>query len=67
MIDLNRQRFPDGKFRVSLGHASVDVVGQTRQDAVAKARERLSVEMPRLYDVINQAAESRFEVEILEP
>ena len=66
MIDLNRNRFPDGKFRVTLGHASVEVAGRSREDAIARARLRLSSEMPRLYDVIHRVEDSRFEVEIVE-
>ena len=53
------------QFRVKIGHTSVTVRGADRGSAVAAARRRLCAELPRMWDVIEQLDESRFEVEPL--
>lgn len=49
-------------FRVRLGHHCVTVAGSSAQEAIAKARQLLSDQMPRLWDVISQLEDARFEV-----
>ncbi|MCP4190358.1 MAG: hypothetical protein GY768_07000 [Planctomycetaceae bacterium] len=61
MIDMNRSKFP-ARYRVSLGHASVTVDGFSPAEALHAARIRLSLDLPRLYDVIHSLEDGRFEV-----
>ena len=51
------------KFRVNVGHNQVVVEGQDRREAIQIARTRLSLEMPRLWDVIFRMEDERFHVE----
>lgn len=64
MIDMNRNQFPD-RYEVRVGLARVRVEGRTPNEAVEQARRQLSLDMPRLYDVIYGLAQERFEVERL--
>lgn len=50
-------------FRVKLGHAEVSVEGETREEAIRQARRRLSLDMPRLYDVIQRIDDNEFRVD----
>lgn len=52
----NRQR----EYRVSVGHAQVRVTGSSVGDAIRAARERLCVEMPRMWDIIHSLDARRF-------
>ena len=61
MIDLNRSEFP-GQYAVSIGHTRVVVDSASPQEAIKKARLRLGVELPRLYDVIHSLDDARFTV-----
>ena len=49
-------------YRVSIGHSSVTVSGTSRDDAIRAARRQLSQEMPRMWDVIHQLNDNRFDV-----
>ena len=49
-------------YRVKLGHAEVLVSADSKEEAIAQARQLLSAQMPRFYDVIRNAATARFEV-----
>ena len=53
------------KYHVRLGHAQTTVVCGTRDEAVRLARQRLSVEMPRLWDVIHSIADKDFRVDLM--
>ena len=64
MIDMNRNQFPD-RYEVRVGLARVQVEGRSPNEAVEQARRKLSLDMPRLYDVIYGLAQERFEVERL--
>lgn len=59
MIDINR-RHDVMRYQVSLGHAQVTVWSESRLDAIREARIQLSLEMPRLYDIIHSLDEGRF-------
>lgn len=50
-------------FRVEIGHAAVNVVCATPDEAIRLARRRLSEEMPRLWDVIHHIGDNKFRVE----
>lgn len=50
-------------YRVRVGHHELRVRAHDATEAVALARRQLSWELPRLYDVIRNLAESRFQVE----
>ena len=50
------------KFRVKVGHTAVTVPGTTPQEAVRQARKQLSMDMPRMWDVIQSLGHHRFEV-----
>jgi hypothetical protein len=62
-----RREFPAEAqmFRVTLGHLSVLVRAGDERRAIAAARDKLCVEMPRLWDVIDGMQEQRFQVELL--
>ena len=62
MIDMNRSKFPD-RYEVRVGFSRVCVEGRSPVEAVEQARRQLSLEMPRLYDVIYGLEAERFEVE----
>lgn len=51
------------RFRVHVGHNHVDVEGHDAREAIQAARSRLSLEMPRLWDVIFHMEDHRFRVE----
>ena len=61
MIDMNRSKFPT-RYRVCVGHSSVTVDGFSPAEAIHAARIRLSLDLPRLYDVIHSLEDHRFEV-----
>ena len=50
------------RYEVIVGHASVRVVGASRDEAVAEARRQLCVQMPRMWDVIQALTVDRFTV-----
>lgn len=51
-----------GTFQVQVGHMTVTVKGHTQQEAIAAARRRLCLELPRLWDVIQMLDPDRFQV-----
>ncbi|MCH8150430.1 MAG: hypothetical protein IH987_21035 [Planctomycetes bacterium] len=50
-------------FHVKVGHAEVTVEARDREHAVQRAKRRLSIEMPRLWDVIHQIDTRGFHVD----
>jgi hypothetical protein len=50
-------------FRVRVGHWEVRVKAPDTDTAIDVARRQLSLELPRLYDVIRSLTTSRFQVE----
>ena len=50
------------KYEVQLGYARVSVEGDSKDDAIRRARKELSTDMPRLYDVIHLADVTQFHV-----
>ena len=48
---------------VKVGHTEVRVAGRSVQEAIRLARRQLSIELPRLYDVIQAMDESQFHVQ----
>ncbi len=50
------------RFRVQVGHNSVEVESRSEQEAIEVARRRLCEELPRLWDVIQNMEPSRFQV-----
>ena len=58
---MNEQQ-SNRQFRVSVGFASVTVECPSREDVIQIARRRLCDDMPRLWDVIRQLDESRFQI-----
>lgn len=51
------------RYRVQLGHADVHVEGDTPELALDEARRRLSLEYPRLWNVIHEAEDAQFRVD----
>ena len=65
MIDLsNTDRRP--RYEVRVGHVRVTVRSSSPADAIREARRLMSLDMPRLYDVIQRLDASRFQVILLE-
>lgn len=58
---------PPGKriYKVDMGHSSVMVEGLSTEDAIRIARTKFSLEMPRLWDVIQQLAPEKFNVSMV--
>jgi hypothetical protein len=50
-------------YRVRLGHHECRVKARDVAEAVTIARRQLAHELPRLYDIIRNLAETRFQVE----
>jgi hypothetical protein len=50
-------------FRVCVGHWEMRVKAHDREEAIVIARRHLSLELPRLYDVIRSLTANRFQVE----
>ncbi len=61
MIEWNSAA-PKLDFDVRVGLMQVKVKGTNRQEAVENARKQLCKELPRMWDVIQGLAETRFEV-----
>ena len=59
---MGNEHPPLKTYRVCLGHVEVRVRARDEHEAVEVARRHLSHELPRLYDVIRQAAPTRFDV-----
>lgn len=55
-------QLPLETYRVKLGHLEVSVRCRGAQEAVRMARQQLSHDLPRLYDVIHQLEADRFRV-----
>ncbi len=51
------------KYRVTIGHSEVIVGGGSIEEAIANARQQLTLELPRLYDVIHSLDSALFGVE----
>ena len=62
MISHNPDHSPKSTFQVRVGHTTVTVKGMNRDDAIEHARERLCLDMPRMWDVIQSLDDHRFEV-----
>jgi len=63
MISQNPVHRPKNTFHVRVGHTSVTVQGLSREDAIQHARQRLCLDMPRMWDVIQSLDDRRFEVD----
>ena len=53
------------KYKVIVGHSTVNVDGCSRDEAIQKARMRLCLEMPRMWDVIQRLDPRSFQIEQL--
>lgn len=49
-------------YRIQVGHNIVIVQGTTPAEAVGEARRQLSLELPRLWDVIQSLSDDRFQI-----
>ena len=61
MIEWNSAA-PKLDYEVQVGFMRVEVKGINQGDAIRNARQRLCAELPRMWDVIQGLADSRFEV-----
>ena len=59
---MQQQENLKSRYRVKVGHTVVIVRGTSVEEAIAKARQRLSEELPLLYDIIRSLDRTRFEV-----
>ncbi len=55
----------ENKYHVCVGHTQTTVVCGTRDEAIRLARQRLSEDMPRLWDVIQLIADKDFRVNLM--
>jgi len=62
MISHNPEHEPKNTFHVRVGHTTVTVKVHSREDAIEHARQRLCLDMPRMWDVIQSLGHHRFEV-----
>ncbi|REJ68106.1 MAG: hypothetical protein DWQ31_09435 [Planctomycetota bacterium] len=51
------------QYRVQLGHAHVEVESDSPELALGEARRRLSLEYPRLWDVIHETDVTQFRID----
>lgn len=49
-------------FVVRVGHTQVRVQGKSKEEAIREARRQLSLDLPRMWDVIHSLDDSRFEI-----
>ena len=52
-------------YKVIVGHTSVMVSGRSRDEAIQNARMRLCIEMPRMWDVIENLDPRSFQIQPL--
>ena len=50
-------------YRVKVGHAEVTVYARSRTEAIQRGRMQLSIEIPRMWDVIQNIDDSKFRVD----
>jgi hypothetical protein len=50
-------------YRIRVAHHEFRIKAHDAAEAILLARQQLARELPRLYDVIRELAESRFDVE----
>ena len=55
------------QYQVQIGHHRLRLEGASREEAIAQARQILAQDMPRLWDVIHDLDESRFQVRTANP
>ncbi len=60
---MHNDKLPKNKYRVTVGHSEVIVRGRSTEEAIANARQKLTLELPRLYDVICSIDSTLFGVE----
>jgi hypothetical protein len=60
MDDTNKSQLHE--YKVTLGHVEVTVTGRDEADALRRARQQLSNELPRLWDRVYMAQETEFRV-----
>lgn len=61
-ITSHHQALQVRNYRVHLGHVRVLVQAANQNEALQRARQQMSVEFPRLWDMIHEAPEARFVV-----
>jgi hypothetical protein len=52
-------------YKVEIGHNSVMVESGSPEDAIRAARTKLSLEMPRLWDIIQKLSPEKFNVSMV--
>ena len=62
MHNTNRNNQTDCFYEVRIGHTKVRVRGCNDDEALRRARNRLCLEMPRLWDVIQSMEINNFEI-----
>ena len=60
MISHNNDYETPSTFRVNVGLSTVTVEGTTRDEIIEQARKKLSLDMPRMWDVIQAIDDRRF-------
>ena len=66
MITQRHDYHNGNRYSVQVGFASVTVEGQTHSDAIQAARRQLCLEMPRMWDVIQNLEDDRFQVNLFQ-
>jgi hypothetical protein len=62
MHNKHRDKQTDCQYEVRIGHARVRVRGRSDEEALRHARNRLCLDMPRLWDVIQSMEINNFEI-----
>ena len=52
-------------YRVELGHSAVTVESTSPAEAIRAARAKFSLDMPRLWDVIQRLTDDKFQVSMI--
>jgi hypothetical protein len=64
---MQHEQTQSGKrlYKVEVGHNSVVVESASQEDAIRAARTKLSLELPRLWDIIQQLGPEKFKVSLV--
>ena len=64
-MDNNQTPQPKRIYKVEVGHSSVLVESTSQAEAIRAARTKFSLDMPRLWDVIQKMTDDKFQVSMV--
>jgi len=61
-MKMHTHETSSSEYQVKVGHVTLIVRAISQEDAIALARRKLALEMPRFYDIIRSLGPERFAV-----